>query len=270
MADPSPRLSTVEAIVRAANFEDGPSAAAFEAHVRERGQAEHLADLYVAYACASGSQIAARRLGKLVMEMPVASRRSGIPEATVDDARQIVFERLVSSAKGPPKIAAYDGRGPLLAWLRVTLAREALYLHKQRATRAPDEMEDALVAMAAPEDDPELGALKEDLRVRYREALRRAARTLTSRDRALLRQHLALGMTVDAIGPVYGVHRATAARWIASARQALIDAFYVELKASTGIRRTEADTLRGLIQSRFDLSLASLLQTEPRASKGDE
>lgn len=267
-----PGLATLEEIVRAAGLEDGPTAAAYGAYLSDRFRHEPhephepyatraLADLYLAFACLSGSRAAAARLGDALVQTSVGSRKVRIPDATADDARQIVFERLVGSAQSSPKIASYDGRGPLGAWLRVSVAREALYLHRQRTQGAANAWVDELVKIAAPDDDPELASLKHELRTECRAALERAARALASRERALLRQHLVLGMTVDELGPVYGVHRATAARWISAAKDALLERFYAEVEASTGLARAEAQTLRSLVQSRLDMSVASLFAT---------
>ncbi len=261
------RASSLEDIVRDAELPDGPTADAFEAYLCERFPADDetrvLADLYVAFACASGSRKAAEVIGKQVLAVRVGSRTLRVPQDTIDEARQIVFERLVGDVASatPMKIRSYDGRGPLGAWLRVVVAREALYRHKQR-TQVPDGPIEELVALAAPDDDPELAGMKTELRAKYRAALQHAVRLLTSRERALLRQHFVLGMSVDALAPVYGIHRATVARWITAANERLLDGFYLELRETTGLRRQEAEKLRTLVHSRLDLSLASLLESK--------
>src|SRR5205809_336497 len=56
----------------------------------------------------------------------------------------------------------------------------------------------------------------------YREAFAAALATLTARDRNLLRQMYLYGATVDELGVLYAVHRATAARWIAQIRDTLL------------------------------------------------
>jgi RNA polymerase sigma-70 factor (ECF subfamily) len=262
MTSGAPRL---EEIVRRTGLADGPTAQAFDAYLRQRfaedASARANEDLYLAFACASGSRSAKARLGELLMQTSAASRKVRIPEATVDDARQIVFERLAGSPSSPAKIESYDGRGPLGAFLRVTLVREALYLHRQRANTNIDGWVDELLDAATPDEDPEIAAMKRELRAECRAALERAARALGSRDRSLLRQHLVLGTTVDTLGPVYGVHRATVARWIVAAKDALFMQFCAELEATLGLRAVDAKAVIGLVQSRLDISVASLLET---------
>jgi len=255
----------LEEIVRAAHLADAPTAAAFDGYLTERfageGPARVLPDLYLTYACLSGSRAAAERLGQFVAQTSVGSRKVRVPETTAEDARQIVFERLVGTPATPPKIGSYDGRGPLGAWLRVVVAREALYLHRQRTESNTDAWVDELLEIAGPQEDPELALMKRELREECRAALERAARSLSAKERALLRQHAVLGMTVDALGAIYGVHRATVARWITAAKDSLLERFYSQIKASTGLGRAEVEVLRSLVQSRLDVSVASLFAT---------
>lgn len=244
---------------------DGPPAEAFQAHLAARGvipgQIGALADLYLAFACVSGSEDARRRLAEELWQVTVTSQSVHLPEATVDDARQIVFERLVTV--NPPKLAMYDGRGPLKGWLRIVLAREALALSKRRSQHITpsEDWTDILADVAAPSDSPELFAMKKELYLQVRASLRQAVRMLAPRERALLRQHLALGMSVDVLAPVYGAHRATIARWIVAAKDALVAYFHTELRAITGLRRAEIASLQSLVSSRLEMSLASVFAT---------
>jgi RNA polymerase sigma-70 factor (ECF subfamily) len=262
---PSADPDALARVVAEVGLADGPTAAAFQAHLVARGidraQVGALADLYLAFACASGSEDARRRIAEEIWRVVVASQSVRLPDATVDDARQIVFERLV--AADDPKIASYDGRGPLGGWLRVVVAREALALSKRRPQHVEptNDWADVLADIAAPSDSPELSAMKTELSQQLRESLRRAARALSPRDRALLRQHLALGMSVDVLAPVHGAHRATVARWIVAAKDALVERFHAELQAITGLRRAEVASLQSLVSSRLDISLASVFAT---------
>lgn len=61
---------------------------------------------------------------------------------------------------------------------------------------------------------------------------------------------------------LYGVHRATAARWLADARAALGDAIRGELAGRLRIAASEVDSIVRLVQSRVDMSLDRLLVTD--------
>src|SRR4051812_39763996 len=99
---------------------DGAAFGAFVAtHVPpEEGEGEaylaavNASDLYLAYACASGSREAARALDRTVLSrIPEFLAHMKQDAAFVADTRQAVSERLLLGT--PPRIAEYSGRGPL-------------------------------------------------------------------------------------------------------------------------------------------------------------
>ena len=107
--------------------------------------------------------------------------------------------------------------------------------------------------------DPELALIKEHHRGECDSALRAAMAALEPRARALLRLHYIEGMSLDALGPVYGVHRATTARWLAAARAELLSGVKRELAQRLGgaSRRAVASLLQ-LMQSQLHVSLRGL------------
>jgi len=113
-----------------------------------------------------------------------------------------------------------------------------------------------------PIDDPELSILRAQYRDAVDAALRAALAGLNARARALLRYQLIDGWSIDQVGKLYGVHRATAARWLADARAALGDAIRSELAARLRIAASEVDSIVRLVQSRVDMSLDRLLVTD--------
>src|SRR6185436_3818843 len=77
--------------------------------------------------------------------------------------------------------------------------------------------------------DAEADYLRAACKVELRASLTHAASTLTDRERALLRFAYADGKNVNEIGAVYGVHGATASRWIQKARERLATAVREDL-----------------------------------------
>jgi len=107
--------------------------------------------------------------------------------------------------------------------------------------------------------DAEIRHLRESYRVEVNEAFAAALASLGEEPRALLRYAVIDGWTIDRIGELYGVHRATAARWVAAAREELGDAIRLQLSAQLSIPLAEVDSVVRLVQSRVDLSLERLL-----------
>jgi RNA polymerase sigma-70 factor (ECF subfamily) len=99
-------------------------------------------------------------------------------------------------------------------------------------------------------------------RALFKESFAAAVAALSPRERTLLRQHLLDGLTVDALAPLYRVHRATAARWLAAVREKVLQATRAELAVRAGLRGEALTGLLSAIRSRLDLSLSRVLGTQ--------
>src|SRR5690606_39222617 len=99
---------------------------AFAAHARERGHTApstleaNAADFFLAFACGQSLPQALQLLEQQYLPRArEALLRRGMPHAQVDEVLQNLRERLLVARDGArPRIADYDGRGPLTAWLR--------------------------------------------------------------------------------------------------------------------------------------------------------
>lgn len=101
--------------------------------------------------------------------------------------------------------------------------------------------------------------LKSRYGIAIADSLRAAIEALDKRSRALLRYAMVSGWTVDRIGTFYGVHRVTASRWIAAAREALADGVRKQVAQRLGITTEEVDSVVRFVQSQVDISLAHIL-----------
>jgi RNA polymerase sigma-70 factor (ECF subfamily) len=180
-------------------------------------------DLYLACACACADRRALSTFeARYLARIPAILARRERSPAVVDEVGQIVRTRLlVARAGAPPRIAEYGGSGPLESWVRVVTLRVHGNLRRQdRDHEDIDEVPDALGVAA----DPETLLVREhDLRA-LGAALRDAFFALHDRDRAVLRLQIQKGLSLDQIARVLQVHRATAARWIAAARERFLAA----------------------------------------------
>jgi len=121
--------------------------------------------------------------------------------------------------------------------------------------------EDWLDELSSPDDDPELVRLKARHRVEFKTAFEEAVRRLSPREHTLLRLHLVRQHSIDHIGAVYGVHRATAARWIEAAKRSLRSETSGILAERFDLRGPELERVISLIESRIELSIDRLLAT---------
>ena len=242
---------------------------AFAAHVAARLPADVpprdalaalcLPDLWLACAIAAGDPAALRAFEALLADLEPALAHLGGGSALVEDVRHAVRTRVL----GPDdaRIAAYRGRGDLRGWLRVVAVREGLQLVRARRREAPlsSDPDDALAERL---DVAPSVTLTPDERRIVRDGFATALATLTPRERNLLRQHYLYGATIDELGVVYGVHRATAARWLARVRELVLRRTRRQVGEALGVTGVELDSVMGRIAGHLDYSLRHTLSLE--------
>lgn len=112
--------------------------------------------------------------------------------------------------------------------------------------------------------DPELAFLKSHYRDAVSQALKDVIAGLPADERNVLRLYFMDGLSVDKIATVYVVHRATAARWVARGREALLKGTQELLEQRLRIDTSEVESLVGIVRSQLDLNVSSLFGTKER------
>jgi RNA polymerase sigma-70 factor (ECF subfamily) len=214
-----------------------------------------ITDLYLACACARRDDAALRILHERIgPEFDRALARLGLDRDEADDVRLAVMQRLVVDT--PPKIGSYAGRGSLAQWIAAVAARDAISRRRTEARRRG-------LLEAAAEDlapaDPELGFLKSHYRAEFKEAFGAAVSALSPTDLTVLRHRFIDGLTLDQLAAAAGVHRATAARWLARIRSDLLDSTRLALRERLGVDAAEVESVVRLIASNFEVSVRRLL-----------
>jgi RNA polymerase sigma-70 factor, ECF subfamily len=267
------RFGLADALGRAAAVhpELPHDAVAFAAHIGGHLQGGDVAaelatmrvdDLLLAWAAGTGHPraIAAFEAAFFPDVTPILARVLG-DTSERDEVMQRLRERLfVGGEDRRPAALDYAGRGSLRNWVRVSVGRIALNL----ATRGPRETpvdDELLAALSGAEDDPELACVRARCRDELRRSFDAAARALTPRQRNLLRHAFVDGLGIDQVGSLYGVHRATAARWLAAARGKLLDGLAADLRARLDLDGDEVQSLLRWAQSHVELTLERCLAT---------
>jgi RNA polymerase sigma-70 factor (ECF subfamily) len=184
--------------------------------------------------------------------------RYASPGHSAADLRQILREKLyVAPPGGRPKLAEYAGRGELAGWLRITAVRVFLDLDKRKDRARESPTADGELVMPDP-GDLSLEVIKAEYRAAVAEAMRDAASQLDLAERHLLHQHFVAGLSIDELGVALGIHRATAARRIARAREALVDGTRALVAARLRLSSEELDEVIGMVLSRLDVSIPRL------------
>jgi len=186
----------------------------------------------------------------------IALRKMFLADDAVDEVLQGLRRLLfVGEESAPPRIGEYRGIGELRAWLKVSAMRAALKLLRRQNRASQGDSDDALVAARATEDDPELAYMKAAYRAAFKVAFQQALDSLLPKERLLLKQQIVDGLGVDELGAVYQVHRATAARWAASAREKLLARTRRTFMLQARVSSDECESIMRLVRSQLDVSI---------------
>jgi RNA polymerase sigma-70 factor, ECF subfamily len=220
-------------------------------------------ELYLAFACAVADPRAISHLEKAFFGQAArAVARIDPSAAFVDEVMQRLRQRvLVGSKDSLPKIASFQGRGSLAHWVRAAALGIALDLRRERKNHGSLGDDDRDFEAGHPTPDPELGFIRERYRMPFKVAFARSLDALDSEERNVLRLHLLNGLTLGQVAALLQVHRATATRWYARARQRLLDELRRDLGERLKMNRDEVDSLTRVMRSQLDVSIGALLKT---------
>jgi len=219
------------------------------------------ADLFLACACVHGDAAAHAALDTHFLPKVASAVARVHPGAdAASEVCQVLREKLLTSEAGqPPRLSGYLGQGPLVAWLRAAAVRTALNLRRsaQRQARAEEE---ALADATLPGGThPELEHLRQRHRADFQTALAEALAALPSRERTVLRLHLVEGLSLERIGTVYRTHKSTVSRWLARAREEVLEGTRSRLAERLRLSSGELHSLLRDVPGQLDQSLSSLL-----------
>ena len=216
-----------------------------------------LGDLWAACACGTGDGRAIAEVeARYFPDVDAALGRMGLSADRIGEVKQGLRRLLFvgdEAAGAAPRITEYRGTGDLRAWLRVTAMRAALKLIRKESRETPTD--DALLEARAHQDDPELAYMKAAYRASFKTAFQEALDSLHARERTLLKQQIVDGLGVDELGALYQVHRATAARWVQSAREKLLLRTRRAFMLNARISSDECESIMRMVRSQLDMSL---------------
>jgi RNA polymerase sigma-70 factor (ECF subfamily) len=234
---------------------EGPRFARFLGERVAEEELDHVKveDLWATCACAAGDAHAIAAVdAHHFRDLDGALGKMGLPADRIGEVKQSLRHLLFV---GPsPRIAEYRGAGDLTAWLRVTAMRAALKMLRKgnRETPASD---DAILFARSSADDPELQYMKAAYRAAFKAAFQEALDSLDAREKTLLKQQIVDGLSIDELGGLYQVHRATAARWVANAREKLLSRTRRTFMMNARISSDECESIMRLVRSQLDVSL---------------
>ncbi len=276
--------------VREKNIADPPHCAGCLTSFRQL----HLEDLFLAVACALGNRIAWEHFADeyLALLRRFAAYACKGREASEDLAQEIVTVMLgdcgaaadpganrgerngsgsaVGSSDCAGKLGSYTGRGSLAGWLRAAVSHAAIdrFRRDQRQVSL-DELLERRGSDGLGGADP-ANSIETRSDSRWASVLVRVLRSemarLRARDRLLLGLYHLNGVSLKAIGLRFGVHEATASRWLERLRSRLRKGVEHVLRKDYRVSKQEMRSLWQLVAEADDISLDSLLELPNRES----
>lgn len=220
------------------------------------------ADLYLVAACVGENTDAFVAFEKEFLA-PLTGRvgRITLSADQADELRQQLRCTLLLPPQ--PKIGLFRGQGPLGAWVRVCAVRAALALVAARDAR-PETDTLVLDQLMSPHTDQEVAAIKSQYRDAFQGALEECFAKLPPRSKTLLRMHFLDGMSIDAMGLVFRVHRATVARWLVGIRHEVLEEICRKISFELRTSSSEFTQLVHLVRSEVQLSIRRILGEQDR------
>lgn len=240
----------------------------FERHIAERIGAEeehalvveqlkslHAADLYLACACSEGNPDATRAFAETYFDdISLIKRRFPNVSSGADDIRQDLSIKLFVAPA--PKVLQYSGKGELRGWFRAVVVRTMLDLSSAPSAREVSTSCDFFeCTLDASSGGPEDRLVRETYRTELRAALGTAFERLSHREKNMLRYVFVEHLTLNQIAAIYGMHRATIARWLEAAQSVLAHYLREALAAKLGVSDTQFESILRAAMSGIEITL---------------
>lgn len=127
-----------------------------------------------------------------------------------------------SAGKRVGKFSSYSGRGSLKGWLRAVLFQLSVDRHRRqsRFVQPEDDKEfERMTPAVPPPSETSASASGDKYRAAAQQALAQAITGLDAKMKLVLSYYYYDDLTLKQIGQLFGVHEATASRWLAKTQQ---------------------------------------------------
>ncbi len=197
----------------------------FFARVRATGiQVGHVCheDLFLATACARGDRIAWEYF--VDEYSPVLRRMAERGCRQFQEGEDLAQEMVAGLIADKSKLAGYNGRCSLAGWLRVALSHaliDRLRRRRREVSLEDSEGKEQELYAAIPSAEDRENSLDAAWGPVLAEALQAQIRDLPPRDRLIMSLYYVHGVPLKLIGRHFGVHEATASRWLDGLRRSV-------------------------------------------------
>lgn len=203
----------------------------------------NLDDLALAWLASKHERAAVTELDRRLQRVARARLRND--DVTLEEVLQRARERLLVGEQ--PRLLAYRGRGSLVQYLKAVVATVAIDLSRAAPSREDGSDSERLLTAAAEESGVDARLAQASWRAHFTKAFTEALATLDAEERTWLRMRFVDGLSTDAVGAAFGVHRTTAMRRLEKAQAALLSETRRRLGERLKLGAREVDSLvRGM------------------------
>ncbi|MBL8918308.1 MAG: sigma-70 family RNA polymerase sigma factor [Myxococcaceae bacterium] len=203
----------------------------------------NLDDLALAWLASKHEPSAVNELDRRLRSVARARLRND--SGTLEEVLQRARERLLVGDR--PRLLAYRGRGSLVQYLKAVVATVAIDLSRGAHTREEGADNQTFLNAAAEEAGVDARLAHASWRKHFTQAFTEALATLETEERTWLRMRFVDGLSTDAVGAAFGVHRTTAMRRLEKAQAALLSETRRRLARQMKLDAREVDSLvRGM------------------------
>jgi RNA polymerase sigma-70 factor len=180
----------------------------------------HHEDLYLAIACAGDDRIAWEYFADDYV--PLLRRFAAQACANPGDAEDLAQEIIAKLMNDRERLGGYNGRGSLAGWLKVAVSHAAIDRFRRAGrTSSLEGLEQKGVAVSSRNPDSEDREEQMDSQwgIAIGKILQEILSALSLRDRLLLSLYYLRNVSLKDIGRQFGIHEATASRWLEHMRR---------------------------------------------------
>jgi RNA polymerase sigma-70 factor len=228
-------------------------------------------DLYFALACAKGDDAAWNDfMGEYRGFLQGIARQLTNNETLAEELVEVAWTELYGlrelAGKRISKFSSYSGRGSLKGWLRAVLFQLSVDRHRRQGRFVQPEEDRELERLSPVVPPPsEHTGIGDQYRAATHKSLEKALSQLDSKLKMILGYYYYDNLTLKQIGQLFGVHEATASRWLQRAQQDIRQAVEKLLKQDYKFNAIQIkECLEFAAESDVDVR-GLLVETEPPA-----
>jgi RNA polymerase sigma-70 factor (ECF subfamily) len=219
-------------------------------------------DLGLAWLAVQGEATALAELERRLQR--IARARSRGDDDFLEEVLQRTRQRLLVGER--PRLLAYRGKGSLVQYLKAVVSSVAVDLAREAPSREDSAESRKLLTAAAEEAGVDEQLAHASWRMHFTRAFTEALGTLDAESRTWLRMRYVDGLSTEAVGAAFGVHRTTAMRRIEKAQRALLAETRRRLGTYLELEPRELDSLVRAMRPSLAENLSRLL---PRIGDGE-